>query len=70
MWLLAGAPQDPDDDTVLEKHGAEALYSAVKSVMHAIQTQNEQAQQNAEHWTKQIAKHWMFKRWFESKLDN
>jgi len=36
MWLFSGAPEDPEDDTVMEKHGAEALYSAVKSLMHAI----------------------------------
>jgi hypothetical protein len=29
MWLFSGAPEDPEDDTVIEKHGGEALYSAV-----------------------------------------
>ena len=36
MWLFSGAPEDAEDDTVMEKHGAEALYSAVKSLTHAI----------------------------------
>jgi len=31
MWLLSGMPDDPEDETVMEKHGSEALYSAVKS---------------------------------------
>jgi len=40
MWLFSSAPEYPEDDTVIEKHGAETLYSAVKSLMHAIQTEN------------------------------
>ena len=38
MWLCSGAPEDPDDETLMEKHGTEALHSAVKSSMHAIWT--------------------------------
>jgi hypothetical protein len=38
MWLFSAAPEDPEDDTVMEKHGAEALYSAVKSLMNTIRT--------------------------------
>jgi len=38
MWLFSGAPEDPEDDTKMEKHGAEALDSAVKSLMHAIRS--------------------------------
>jgi len=30
MWLYWDAPEDHKDDTVMEKHGAEALHSAVK----------------------------------------
>ena len=44
MWLVSGAPEDPEDDTVMEKHGAETLYSTVKSVMHAIRTKDKAAQ--------------------------
>jgi hypothetical protein len=36
MWLLSGAPEDPSDDTVMEKHGADALNYGLKSLMHAI----------------------------------
>jgi SNF2 family DNA or RNA helicase len=56
MWLFLGTPEDPEDETVMEKHGAEAVYSTVKSVMHAIQTKDEEAQQNAVHHITQIAK--------------
>ena len=34
-------PEYPQDDTVMEKRGAEELYSTVKSSMHAIRTETE-----------------------------
>jgi hypothetical protein len=40
MWLFSGVPENPEDGTVMEKHGANALYSAVKSLMHAIRTED------------------------------
>jgi len=43
MWLFSGALEDSENDTVMGKHGAEALYSTVKSLMHAIQTKDEEA---------------------------
>jgi hypothetical protein len=49
MCKFSGTPDHSEDDTVMEKKGAEALYSAVKSLMHAIRTQNEEAQQDAAH---------------------
>jgi hypothetical protein len=49
MWLLSGAPEDPEDDTVMDQHGADALFSAVKSLMHLIRSKDEEAQQNAAH---------------------
>ena len=61
MWLFSGAPDDPKDDTVMEKHGAEALYSAVKRFMHATRTENKEAQQDAAHRMIQIAKRWTIK---------
>jgi len=36
MWLFSVVPEDPDDDTGMEKHSTEALYSVVKSLMHAV----------------------------------
>jgi hypothetical protein len=55
MWLFSGAPEYPEDVTVMGKHGAKALYSAVKSLMHAIRIKDEEAQQDAVHWKIQIA---------------
>jgi hypothetical protein len=42
-------PEDPEDDTVMAMHGADALYSAVMSLMHAIWTEDQDAQQDAAH---------------------
>jgi hypothetical protein len=54
----------------MEKHGADALYSAVKSLMHAIRTEAQDSQQDAAHRMMQIAKPWTIRRWSESKLAN
>jgi len=70
MWLLSDAPDESDDDTVMEKHGADPLYSAVKSLMHAFQTGDKEAQQHVVHRMIQIAKPWMIRRQSESKLTN
>jgi len=70
MWLFSGAPDNPEDETVKEKHGADVLYSAVKSLMHAIRTEDHEAQQDAAHRMIQIAKPWTMRRWSESKLAN
>jgi len=60
-------PDDPEDETLKKKHGADALYSAVTSLMHAIWTEDEEGQQDAAHRMIQIAKHWTIRRWSESK---
>jgi len=70
MWLFSGAPEDPEDETLMEKHGTEALYSAVKGLMHAIWTEDQDAQQDAAHRVIKIAKPWTIRRWSESKLAN
>jgi hypothetical protein len=70
MWLFSGAPEDPEDETVMEMHGAEALYSAVRSLMHAIRTEYEEAQEDAAHRMIQIGKPWTIRRWSELKLAN
>jgi len=70
MWLFSGAPEDPEDETVMDQHGVDALYSAVKSLMHAIRTEDEEAQQDAAHRMIQNAKPWTIRRWSESKLAN
>jgi len=70
MWLFSGAPEAWEYDTVTEKHGAEALYSTVKSLMHAIRTEDEEAEQDVAHPMIQIAKHWTWRQWSESKVAN
>ena len=70
MWLFPGTPEDPEDETLMERHGAEALYCTVKSLMHPIRTDEEVAQQAAAHRTIQIASPWTIRRWTESKLAN
>jgi len=55
MLLFSGAPENPEDNTVMEKNGAEALYSAVKSLVHANRTRDEEAQQDAVHLMIQLA---------------
>jgi hypothetical protein len=52
----------------MDQYGADALYSAVKSLMHAIWTEDEEAQHDAAHRMIQIAKPWTIRRWSESKL--
>ena len=70
MWLFSGVPADPEDDTVMEKHGAEALYNAVKSLMHSNWTEDEEAQLDMAHQMIQIAKLRRIRRWSKSKLAN
>jgi hypothetical protein len=70
MWLFSGAPEDPEHETVMEMHSADAPYSAVKSLIHAIQTEDQDVQQDAAHLMIQIAKPWTIRRWSESKLAN
>jgi hypothetical protein len=70
MWLFSGVTAEPENETLMEKHGAEALDSTVKSLMHAIRTEDQDAQQDAAHRMIQIAKPWTIRRWSESKLAN
>jgi len=70
MWLLSGTLENPEDETPMEKHGAESLYCTVKSLMHAILTKDRDAQQGAAHWMIQIAKAWVIRRWSELKHPN
>jgi hypothetical protein len=50
----------------MEKHGADALYYAVKSLMHVIWTDDQEAQQDVAHRMIQIATRWTIRRWSES----
>jgi hypothetical protein len=55
---------------VIEKHHAEALYSAVKSLIHTIWTKDKGAQQVALDWMIQITKPRTIRWWSELKLAN
>jgi len=70
MWLFSGASDDPENDTVKEQHGADALYSAEKSLMHAIRTKDKQAEQDVAQRKVQIARPWTKTRRSELKLAN
>jgi hypothetical protein len=66
MWVFSGVLDYPGDDTVMEQHGADALYSTVKRLMHGFRTGDEEAQQDSAHWLLQIAKPSTTGRWSES----
>ena len=68
IWRFSGAPEDSENDTVRAKHGAEALYSAVKSLIYAIKTKDKEAHLDATHRMIHIAKPWTICWWSESKL--
>jgi hypothetical protein len=70
IWLFSGAHEDPEDETVIGNHGAKALNSAVKSLMHAIWTVEQDTQQDAGPRMIQIGKYWTIRRWPESRLAN
>jgi len=58
MWLFTGVTEDLDNDTLMEMHGTEALYSVVKSLMHLICTEDNHAQQDAVHQMIYYAEPW------------
>jgi len=70
IWLFSGPSEDPENDTVREQHVAQALYSPVKSLMHAIWAKDEEAQQDAAERMIQIAQPWTIMRWSELTLAN
>ena len=71
IWLFSGPPEHPEDDSLMEKHGANRqLYPALMSVMHAIQMKDEEAGQDAAHRMIQIQKPWIVRRLSESNLVN
>jgi len=43
MWLFSDAPEDPQDDSVMDKHSANTEYSAAKSLMNTIRTEEHTA---------------------------
>jgi hypothetical protein len=47
----------------MEQDGADALNSAVNCLMHAIESEDEDAQQDVAHWMIQRAKPWTIRKW-------
>jgi len=70
MWLFSGVREDTEDDTVMGKHCAEALYPAVKCLMHAICIKDHNTKKDAVDGMIQIAMSWMIRRWLELNLVN
>ena len=46
MWLFSGVSEAPADDTVMDKHDTEAVYSGVNILIHSIRTKDEDTQQD------------------------
>jgi len=70
MWLLSSRPNDPENDILIKKHGAEELCFSGESLIHAIWTEDEKAQQYAAYWMRQIGMSQMIWRWLELQLPN
>jgi len=68
MMLISGAPEDWEDDTVIEMHSAETQCSAEWILMHGIEPEDEYSQQDSVHHTIQSAKPWMIRTWSEWNL--
>ena len=68
--LFANAPENPPEDSAVEKHGADALYSGVKCSMDAICTADNAGHLDVVHRIIQIAKLWMIRQWLDSRLAN
>jgi hypothetical protein len=63
MWLFSGVPEDSEDNTVMEEHSADALFSAANTLIYAIQTADHDAQHYGTLWMIQIAKPWTIRWW-------
>jgi len=70
MWLVSCVREDPENDTVMEMRGVDALYSAVNSLMYPIRTEDHDIQQDPTLRMIQITKPWTIRWWSELKLVN
>jgi hypothetical protein len=68
MWPIPGVPDDPANETVMAQHGADWSHSAVQNLMHAIQTEDEDVQQDTAHRMIHSAKPSTIRMWSELKL--
>jgi hypothetical protein len=44
---VSGAPENPEDETLMEKYSAKAVDYTVKSLMHSMQTEDHDTQEDA-----------------------
>ncbi|KAF8537453.1 hypothetical protein BDD12DRAFT_806924 [Trichophaea hybrida] len=58
IWWLSGAPIRPEDNTLMELHGADALHMAVRSLTQGIRSDDDEAQKAAAEQIIRIAKPW------------
>jgi len=70
MWLFPCAPDEHEDETLMEKHVTHPLYPAVQSSMHARWSANQDAHLDAGYRVIQIVKPLTMRRWSEWKLAN
>jgi hypothetical protein len=68
IWLFSGTRICPEDNTLMELHGTEALQVAVHSLTQGIRSDNDKAQKAASEQIIRIAKPLTIWMWSESKL--
>lgn len=68
MWQVSGAPADLEDVMLKDKQVAQALHSEVQCLIHAMQTEDNEAQQNAASLMIEVTAGWMIRRWSESNV--
>jgi len=70
IWVFSGAPENTENNTMMENNGAETVYCAARGLMQAIWTEDAEAQHDAAHQMIQNGKRLTILRWSESKLPN
>jgi len=70
MQQIAGASADPDDDTEIDMQVAEAQYSEVQTLVHAMQTADNKVQLKAASWLIEITTGWIITWWSDSNVLN
>jgi hypothetical protein len=63
VWVWVSPESEPTREIGPGVNTTDAMASAVKSLMHALRTEKQDAQQDLAHWMIQIAKLWTMMRW-------
>jgi len=63
LWLIPAPSEHAVEDVAMPLHGAEVLYSAVKSLMHAIWTGREEDQQDVVYRMTHTHHSWTIRQW-------